>query len=428
MQSIVEVQVERAVAGGHMLGRVDGMVVLVGGAIPGERIRAKIVRSTAHVAWAQTTEVLESSPDRRSCDVDPACGGLAYAHIRYERQCALKGEVIADAFRRVGKMTLDAPVTVRASGEQGYRLRARLHVREGRFGFFREHSHELCDAGQTAQLRPEALAAVRALLDGLGEHGTRTEAVIVGENIAGDERVLHLETQEATPFDAEHVARAMPAGVAGVSTWANGRPVRLCGNDRLHDRAADLFAGVDSMSAPPAAVWSRSAASFFQANRFLVGPLVAHVLGALRGDVVADLYAGVGLFAVATAASGRRVLAVEGDRTSAADLAVNAEPYPQFEAHCGSVEHAARRLRPGAFDTIVVDPPRTGLSKQALDAVLPLAAGRLVYVSCDPATLARDAARLVASGYQLQGIEGFDMFPSTGHVETVAVFDRQGTR
>jgi tRNA/tmRNA/rRNA uracil-C5-methylase (TrmA/RlmC/RlmD family) len=264
--------------------------------------------------------------------------------------------------------------------------------------------------------------AVGALLEGLGSHGRRIEAVIVGENISGTERVLHLETQPNTPFDAAMVEAVVPPQVTGISTWVNGRPMKLSGSERITDRARDLFTDVEELPIPRDTTWTRTAASFFQGNRFLVGALVDHVLQATRGQVVADLYAGVGLFAVALAATGRRVLAIEGDRTSAADLAVNAQPYQTLEAHRSAVEHAARRLRRGAFDTVVLDPPRAGLSREALESVVALRAPRIIYVSCDPATLARDAGRLVTSGYELETIQGFDLFPATGHVEVVAVF------
>ncbi len=421
MDSQFDVTIDRAVAGGRMLGRRDGPVVLVAGAVPGERVRVEVERSTSHVTWARVVEVIEPSPDRRVPPFDSSCGGLAYAHIDYARQCALKSEVIADAFRRVGKITLEAPVPVVPSLEQAYRMRARLHVRDGRFGFFREHSHELCDAGASGQLHPQALASVGALLAGLGRQANRCQAVIVGENIHATERVLHLESIDDNPIDVSPLGDALPEGVTGVSTWLHGRVHAVLGEERVADRAADLFPGMVPLPVDERIMWRRTAASFFQGNRYLLGALLAHVLAETRGTVVADLYAGVGLFSVAIASRGVRVLAIEGDRTSAADLAINAAAVPSLEPHRGAVEHAARRLRPGAFETVVLDPPRSGLSKEAMSALLGLAPRRIVFVSCDVPTLARDAAKLTASGYQIENLKAFDMFPNTGHVETVAV-------
>jgi 23S rRNA (uracil1939-C5)-methyltransferase len=425
MRDTFEVTVERAVAGGRMLARRNGLVVLVSGAIPGERVRVEAERSASHVTWARTIEVLEASPDRREPLTDPACGGLSYAHIGYARQCALKSDIITDAFRRVGRLTLAGPPLVRASPELGYRMRARLHVRDGRFGFYREHSHDLCDAAATGQLQPGAWSAVAGLLERLGGEAARCQAVIVGENLSGAGRIVHLESRDDKVPDLAALGGELPAGLTGISAWLHGRVQTLAGADRVSDTALDLFPEASSRPVPSGTTWSRTAASFFQGNRHLLGALVAHVIAEVQGGTVADLYAGVGLFAVALASQGRRVLAIEGDRTSAADLAVNAAPFPTLEPHRQAVEHAAPRLRPGAFETVILDPPRTGLSREAMSALVGLEAPRIVFVSCDVATLARDAAKLREQGYEMVSLQAFDMFPNTGHVETVAVFDNR---
>src|SRR6185503_10427681 len=128
---LIELVPERPVAGGRMLARLDGQVVLVDGAIPGERVRARVERLSRQVVWATVEDVIEPSADRRQLSSDPACGGCLYAHVRYERQLKLKSEVIADAFRRIAKVALDRPVGVEPSPEREYRLRARLHVQNG---------------------------------------------------------------------------------------------------------------------------------------------------------------------------------------------------------------------------------------------------------------------------------------------------------
>jgi tRNA/tmRNA/rRNA uracil-C5-methylase (TrmA/RlmC/RlmD family) len=302
-------------------------------------------------------------------------------------------------------------------------MRARLHVQDGRFGFFREHSHVLCDAAPTGQLRTESLAAVGDLVSRLGPDLARCQAVIVSENLAGSQRILHLESSDAKPVEGSHLRGHMPAGVTGLATWVDGSVQVLAGDDRVTDSALDLFPDPAARPVPAVTRWSRSGAAFFQGNRYLIGPLTGRVLEHARGTV-ADLYAGVGLFAVGLSARGHRVLAIESDRVSASDLTFNATGQPDLEVHRGAVEHTVRRLRPGAFDTVILDPPRSGLSRDAMAGILTLDAPRIVFVSCDIATFARDAGRLVAQGYRMHGLEAFDMFPNTGHVETLAVFDR----
>jgi 23S rRNA (uracil1939-C5)-methyltransferase len=198
----------------------------------------------------------------------------------------------------------------------------------------------------------------------------------------------------------------------------------LAGEPAVSDRA-DVLLGPDA-PVPADVQWVRTGASFFQGNRFLVGRLVREVLAAVRGPRVIDLYAGVGLFAVALAASGLSVTAVEGDPISGADLERNTARWSaRMRARRTSVEYAAARMTTGEADTIVLDPPRTGMSPEALSAVTRLVAPRLVYVSCDPATLARDTKVLRASGYALGSLQGFDLFPNTPHIETLAVFDHE---
>lgn len=406
-----------------MLARGGSGVVLVAGAIPGERVRVEIERTGRGVSWGRVVDVIEASPDRRPVASDPACGGLAYAHVVYERQLALKAEVITDTFRRVGRVTLAGRVAVTASPVRGYRMRARLHLHDGHAGFFREATHDWCDARVTSQLRDETLATVDAGLTWLGPAAAMCHAVIVAENVTGDDRVLHLEADDDMVLDAVRPTRDLPHGLAGMTMMRRGEVATIAGRERVTDTAVTLMGA--NAPVPASATWSRRAASFFQANRYLTGALVRHVLEHVRGARVADVYAGVGLFAVALAAGGTSVLAIEGDRTSAVDLEENARPYAALlRTVQADVADAARWLAPGMFDVVIVDPPRSGLSDAARDVVIRTGAPSIIYVSCDPATLARDTARFLAAGYELASIRAFDFFPSTAHIETVVVLHR----
>src|SRR5262245_41103506 len=165
------VSIEKPVAGGRMIARHDGRVVLVAGAIPGETVTAVIERVAKGVAFATTVSVDEASPDRREALRDPLCGGCLYAFVAYSRQLDIKAAVIADAFRRIARLDPPSQISVEPSPETGYRMRARLHCRRGRIGFFREGTHELCDARQTGQLLPatnDALDRLAAALQSLG--------------------------------------------------------------------------------------------------------------------------------------------------------------------------------------------------------------------------------------------------------------------
>jgi 23S rRNA (uracil1939-C5)-methyltransferase len=421
---IVELAIEKPAAGGRMLARHEGQVVLVQGGIPGERVRARIGRVERQLAFAETVEVLEPSGDRRQSAMDPACGGCLYAHIDYDRQRLLKAELVRDAFRRLGRITIDLPA-VAPSPERGYRMRARLHVRGDRIGFYREGTHELCDAAATGQMDDGALAAAARAVESLAAAHVRLSAVELTENIAADERVLHVLPAEGSVLSDRAVDDAMAAGGLTGCTGQSAGVSRTSGVPVVTDPLSVLTGGaaVDGSL-------QRHVESFFQANRYLLPDLVKTVMAAIPPDgAVLDLYAGVGLFSVCLAACGRsRLTAIEGDRTSGRDLSRNAAAYPNaLRVAVASVEDHLLKRRPKAA-TILVDPPRTGMSREALQAIIAVGATRIVYVSCDPATMARDARRLLDGGYELTSLEAFDLFPNTPHVETLGVFVRAAAK
>jgi 23S rRNA (uracil1939-C5)-methyltransferase len=419
--SEVSIDVEKPAAGGRMIARHEGQILLVAGAIPGERVTARIERVEKRLAFASTTRVVEPSPDRRDAQ-DPLCGGCVYAHITYPRQVRLKADIIADAFIRIGHIPLSQSVTVRPSPETAYRLRARLHVHEHAAGFYREGTHTLCDARLTNQLSPAAIDAVDAALAALGEARSAVTSLELTENISSDERALHFDVTPEAPSIEPSLARAVEAAkLSGCTARGQLGPLVRVGRPTVFDPLSTLTQG-----RAIAGQLGRQPASFFQGNRFLLPDLVATVLDAAPAEgTVLDLYAGVGLFSVAFAATGRTgITAVEGDKASSSDLRENAAPYPEAIAVIGGrVEDFIHRTRERS-GTIVVDPPRTGISREAMDAIAAHGADRIIYVSCDPPTMARDARRLLDTGYGLTSLAGFDLFPNTPHVESVGIFDR----
>ncbi len=331
---LLEVTIEKAVPGGRMIARHDGQVVLVAGAIPGERTAVRVERVEKRLAFAAVTAVIEASPDRREVPFDPACGGCAYAHIAYERQVALKGEVIADAFARIGRAPLAAPVVVAGSNEQGYRMRARLHVEDGRAGFFREGTHQLCDAAPTGQLAAGATESVAALLAELGPGAGAVAAIEISENLAADQRAMHLELKTTEILPAATLAlAAAAASLTGCSQRSSTGAFGYAGEPVVGDPLAALTGGRAETG-----LLRRHAASFFQGNRYLLAALTGHVMDAVpdEGEVL-DLYAGVGLFAVALAAAGRA-----GNIGRRGGSRKRGGPVAQRRAVCGA---AARRGR-----------------------------------------------------------------------------------
>ncbi|MDH4064886.1 MAG: TRAM domain-containing protein, partial [Acidobacteriota bacterium] len=315
---VATLRIERPVAGGRMLARHEGAVVLVSGALPGEVVDARVERIQRGTVWASATRVIEASPHRVG-EPNP-CGGLVLAHARYEHQTQIKQQIIEDAFRRIGRLPLEAEVPIVPSPVEGYRLRARLHVSGLRIGFYNEGTHDICDPVSTRQLLPATCDVLSQVADVLRSRPGVVDAIDLAENRDATGRVLHLElVREADPAPLGPLT-AIP-GVSGLSMSHLGSPrVRvLSGEGRVEDR----FVRGD-------AAWTvaRSAQAFFQGNRFLVDTLLDHVVGAMHAGAVVDLYAGVGLFSIAAAALGHvPVVAVEGDPASARDLRRNASDW-----------------------------------------------------------------------------------------------------
>jgi 23S rRNA (uracil1939-C5)-methyltransferase len=418
---MVTLDVEKPAAGGRMLARHHGQVILVWGAIPGERVAARIERTGKGLAYAETIDVLSPSGDRRPVPGDWRCGGNVLAHVAYPRQLELKGQIIQDAFGRIGRVPLSEVPEVVGSPEAGYRMRARLHSQHGRIGFYREGTHELCDAALTAQFLPAThrwIAAAeeavrRGRLTGLAD-------VELAENLAGNERACHLEL---LPGSDPASFAALAEGLTGLSAQrADQRRVeRLAGTTAITDQVG--------LGGERQAVLRlrRDVRAFFQGNRFLLEPLGRHVLALVPPGPAVDLYAGVGLFGLSLAAAGAdRVTLVEGDPVSAADLEENAQPYTdRVRVERTSVEtYLAALDSPDHALTFIVDPPRTGMTKQALAGIVRARPSRIVYVSCDVATLARDTRTLFDAGYGLDHLTGMDLFPNTAHVETIALLTR----
>jgi 23S rRNA (uracil1939-C5)-methyltransferase len=415
----IEAAIEKPAAGGRMIARHDGQVLLVSGAIPGERVSVRIDRVEKRLAFASVIRVLEPSVDRRDAGPDPLCGGCVYAHIAYPRQVALKADIVADAFTRIGHIPLGGPVHVAPSPETGYRMRARLHASTESVGFYREQTHEICDPRQTRQLTSASLDAMAIALSALGEGRAEVEALELSENLTGDQRAFHFDL--VADARALEPALALAAGAAGLTgCTARGRvgPLVRIGDPAVADPLRTL-----TRDRSKSGELRRQPTSFFQANRFLLPDVVVAVLDQVpSGGRVLDLYAGVGLFSIALAGTGRAgITAVEGNRDSAADLKENAAAFSSaIRVVVGRVEDAASQ--PQDAGTIIVDPPRTGISREAMDAIARHGASRIIYVSCDPPTMARDARRLLDAGYRLESLQGFDLFPNTAHVESVGVF------
>jgi 23S rRNA (uracil1939-C5)-methyltransferase len=423
-EPVLDLRVERPVAGGAMLARHDGRVVLVQGAIPGERVRVRVDRERRDVIHATVIDVVEPAPDRRFVEGDSTCGGQVYRHIAYERQRRLKSEVIDDALRRIAHVQGLGLTQVVPSAQRGYRMRARLHVGATGLGFLREGTHVVCDPAQTWQLLPETDRVVAELGRRLVRAKDRSVFYVdIAENIEANQRVLHIRLRHDRALET---VAAWTAGCefSGVAYSMRGKDTThvVSGRPIVSDHVAVLAGGADAGENR----LQRHARSFFQGNRYLLPSLVSAVCRRITVGPVMDLYAGVGLFAVGLASRGlEAITAVEQDASARVDLVANTTGvWPQIGVVGTSVEDFLVRRSGQIQGTVIVDPPRVGLSRTVVERLSERGVSRLVYVSCDVATFARDVRRFREVGYTIEDIEAFDMFPNTAHIELLATFCR----
>ncbi len=378
----VEAEVTAIAHGGHAVARVDGQVVFVRHALPGERVRVRVTEVDRTFARGDAVEVLVASPDR----VEPpcplsrpgGCGGCDFQHVALPAQRRLKAAVVEEQLRRLARIDREVEVEPVPGDspevERGLRWRTRMQyvgLPDGRRGLRRHRSHEVVPVEDCLIAHPRARAVISA-------------------------------------------GPAGPEGSPGSNPGSN--PETVVEHVETAYGARDLRVATDG---------------FWQVHPGAPRVLVETVLGMLAprpGERALDLYSGVGLFSVFLAEAvgeGGRLLSVEGDRRATELARENLAAYPWAEAVPGRVDrvlHRRGRSDPG-FDTVVLDPPRTGAKRAVVEAVAARRPRAVAYVACDPAALARDLAYFAGRGYELRDLRAFDLFPMTHHVECVALLE-----
>jgi 23S rRNA (uracil1939-C5)-methyltransferase len=406
--------------GGAAVGKLeDGSVVFVHGGLAGETAEIEVLERRRNFARARLIRVLESSKYRTEppcVHFREGCGGCQWQHATHDAQLAFKQQILADQLRRTGGVA-DPPLQEPVPSPQHFHYRnlAEFHLGPEGMGFHREGTHELVDIKSCPLVVPPidaALGVVRTFrpkLDAVGSVQIRDGAEALQITLLTDDdprgyRLLATELAER----AERAA-GKPVHVAGVRA-ASDRMRGLRGEPWVHMQLAGRRFRV-------------SALSFFQVNSPVAEVLAQRVAEQVRsGERVLDLFSGVGTFALLAADKAGDVVGVESHPAALADAAANtAQAGAENARFVQSDVAAASALVAEPWDLAILDPPRAGVTRNVLDA---LEAGRVVYVSCDPSTLARDLKVLLARGYSLKSVQLLDMFPQTYHIETVALLHR----
>jgi 23S rRNA (uracil1939-C5)-methyltransferase len=396
--------------GGDALGRHEGKVVFVPYAIPGETVRAEIVEDKERHAFARLVEVVEPSSDRIDAPCpyfgQGKCGGCQWQHIGYERQLQLKAAVLADQLERIGG--IEAPPvhpTLPDGGGFAYRNHAQFQPARGDGMGFQKPSSDEVIAIDSCLILHAMLSELYGLLD-LNVEGLIR--LVLRAGTATGERLIGFEMEDDLP-----PALVLDEAVSCVLLLNEGGYANLVGDNAITEVVAGHRYRV-------------SAPSFFQVNTAQAAELVRLAIGYLDlrgGETVLDAFCGVGLFTLHLADRADLVIGVEASPSAVDDLLVNSEGWDNIEIIEGPVEAVLPEIDV-SLDAALLDPPRGGIDRFGLDALVELGPERMVYVSCDPATLARDAKRLKNNGYRLVETQPVDMFPQTYHVESVSLLVR----
>ncbi|MBZ5658096.1 MAG: class I SAM-dependent RNA methyltransferase [Acidobacteriia bacterium] len=428
--------IEKLIYGGDGLARTPAdangrsMAVFVPFVLPGEQVEAEIAQQKPGFARGSVTRLVEPSAERVAarCPYFQQCGGCHYQHIPYQRQLEFKAGILRETLQRVAKIDLREEINLHGSPPWHYRNRTRLQVEtapEFTLGYFRLGSHELLPVRECPISSPLIDRTIARLVE---LQGCECPADV-------EEVELFADTADARLLVWAFCARG--ADIKGLLRWAERLPhelLKIAGisffpsRRRSEDDAPAEMKPLARLGDQATRYRVRetdyrvSAGAFFQVNRHLVDELVSVVTANASGETALDLYAGVGLFSTVLARSFHHTFAVEASLISHSDLVQNV-PANVKAVGMRTEDYLSRPVRKRP-DLVVIDPPRTGAGKAVTRWLVELGAPRIRYVSCDPATLARDLAPCLASGYRIEEAHLFDLFPQTFHIESVMLLAR----
>lgn len=428
---------------GDGVARLDGMVIFVKGAIRGEECLVFIDKVGRSAVWGHVTEVAAPSPARleTDCPYDKNCGGCTFRHMEYNQELEAKRQKVEDALHRIGGANVPVSVIRGAKNTKRYRNKVQFPVGQGpKIGFYRQRSHIVTDVADcllqplaAARLRAAALEWMKA--NHVSAYDEKTgrglvRHVYVRTNQQGQSLFCLLVNGSTVPHDSELVTalRAAEPDLAGVVIGINQKKNNVILGERYQTLWGDDFL-MDEMCG---LAFKLSVPSFYQVNTPQAEVLYGRALefaGLTGSETVLDLYCGIGTISLALAQKAGRVYGAEVVPQAIADANENAKRNGVTNATflCGDAGEAARKLAADGVkpDVVCLDPPRKGLAGDVIDTIVQMAPKRVVYVSCDSGTLARDVKLFAARGYALQKAEAVDLFPRTAHVECVALLTKQ---
>ena len=443
---IYEAQICDYTAEGQGVARVDGCVVFIPNAIVGERYLVQIEKAKKTWASGKITQILEKSPHRvqRACPVSSSCGGCDFWHMDYEEETRLKADRVCQALNRLGGESLDSVPILSAPDCHGYRNKAQYPVasHKGRVyaGFFRAGTHQVVENRRCLILPEETDAVKDIVVDYVNQYGISAydEAAHTGllrhiyvrrGVVSGQILVCLVVNGRKLPHTQALIDKLL--AVPGFTTLVLSVNTKK-GNTILGEESITLYGPGYIEDTLCGLTFRLSPRSFYQVNHHQAQRLYEAAISQAeitKNDLVLDLYCGVGTITLAMAKAAGRVIGVEVVEQAVEDARENARRngIENAEFFCGDAGKAALELeKQGVIpDVVIVDPPRKGLNEDTIQALANMSPRRIVYVSCDPATLGRDVALLKTHGYRVKNAMAADLFPRCAHVETVVLLSRE---
>lgn len=445
---ICEIEATDLTIEGKAVGRVDGMAVFVDGLLPGERGRARVAKTAKNYAEAELLERLNDSPDRvlPPCPYFGVCGGCQLQHSSYIGQLNYKNTRVQGCMHRIAKISDDVVLNFPLPARQhfGYRNKAALPIVQGEngieIGYYKQKSHELIDIKKCALLPEEMNDAITLVRDWANEYGLTAYCEQTGKGLlrhlvlrysaAGEMMVGLVINGDQLPYAKELIRNLrinLPEVYSVLVNKNTERSAQILGSETQaifgSERILEEIAGLS---------FDISLNTFLQVNHDqteLLYQTVFKLARILPGEVVADLYCGAGTMSLYAAKLGAKVYGIEIVPQAVADAKANAEKngLERAEFYCADCADGFAQIadKAGKIDVVIVDPPRRGLDQKVIEDIAAYTPGRVVYVSCDPATLARDLALFRQKGYAPRFIQPVDMFPQTTHVETAVLLRKE---
>lgn len=411
---------------GHGVGRQDGMAVFVPFTVIGDEIEVEIISKEKNYAIGKIHKIITPGESRVNppCPHYFKCGGCNLLHMEYNAQLTCKENIVKSALKRIGKVEVDIPPIVPSKNVLKYRNKASFPVSNGKIGYYEENSHNIVEIDSCPLLKDEINNVLVAIKPFIAKHGENISHVVVRTTQNGTS-VTFVQNEEAFPFLNELLVLLSKIDICGIHVNVNTNLKEILGKKTI-TVYKEIFSKYEIMKNS----FKVSPTAFLQVNDSTANAMYTHAINSvdLKGKVVLDAYCGIGTISLALAKTAREVIGIEINKNAISDGKISAKEngINNVSFYSGLCENLIPKIFANStVSTIFIDPPRSGIGKDIIRVMDNPKIKDIVYISCNPSTMARDVSKLGEQGFSISSITAFDMFPNTPHVECVVLMSRK---